>query len=349
MSELEHTADPYVGTLVAKRYRLGRRIGEGNFSYVYRAYDEKAQNKTYAVKILKPKEMEDKDTIQRFQREIQLTQQLEHPNIIRIFSSGFLDSGSLYLTTEYLKDGDLLRELEAKNGDPLELLRAINLIRFLALGIAHAHKRKVLHRDIKPENILLTAANGIKISDFGIGLSLRFTRQTEKNLTIGTPCYMAPEQIEGGELGPWTDVYAMGILSYQLLTGKLPFESPRISEIIYKQCHCPTPSLLFKGGGIPCWMEDIVHRACDKEPARRFQDAGEMLQEVDTRFYQEVASYSLSRKLVYFFRPSGKACTFFTERGVPRKRLGYYLFAIVGTLALAISILFLSKISSSST
>lgn len=312
-----------------------QQIGEGSFSRVYRAVDEKGGNIPYAVKILKESQA-DEETVHRFQQEVQLTQQLEHPNIVRIYSCGFTEGGALYLVTEFFEHGDLLREIDASEERPLPFLRAVNLTRFICQGLAHAHARKVLHRDIKPENILVTPSRGIKLTDFGIGLSLRYARRTARGAQIGTPSYMAPEQIAAGELGPWTDVYAIGIVAFQLLTGKLPFESETDIQVLDSQRFSPVPSLLFKGGGIPCWMEDIVFRACEKDPARRFQDAGEMLVEIQKRFAADRLRRSLPARIFYFLRPNGQMCTFFTERGVPRKRLGYYLFGTVFALTLGV-------------
>ena len=322
-----------IGELISNRYRIDSLIGTGAWNQVYLAHDEKRRNQAFAIKILKPNALGDEDNVSRFQSEVQFTQQLEHPNIVKVFSSGFTQDGSVYLACEYCDGGDLEQYISSiRGGKGVPFYRAINLLRFIARGLAHAHNRKVVHRDIKPENILLTSALGVKIADFGIARSLRFESSQTGSEVIGTPSYMAPEQFDGSEIGPWSDIYSLGILTYELLRGQLPFEADSSSRLMYQHCNAPTPELTFKDSGIPCWMEEIVHKACEKEPASRYQNGTELSEAIESRFQQELSAKGAIGKVVYYFRPNGRLCTILTEKGVSRKKTRKFITAFILSL-----------------
>lgn len=329
--------------LIGQRYRLLRKIGEGSWSYVYLARDEKRKGTPFAVKILKASAISDQDTVTRFQKEIQLTQQLDHHNIVRIFSSGFTEEGSLYLVTEYSDVGDLGDFLCTLSPKKLPFLRALNILRFIARGLAHAHQRKIVHRDIKPENILLSTSLNIKIADFGIARSLRFASHATQGEAIGTPRYMAPEQFDGADVGPWSDVYSVGILAYELLQGELPFDDESNERLMYQHCNTPMPELVVTGSGIPCWMEDIVYRSSEKDPARRFQNGAELSEQLEECLAMELAQKRGLAKIFYFLRQNGTFCNYLTERGVSRKtttKISYLAVIILVLLLMIGTILF---------
>ena len=314
-----------------------RSIGIGRWSEVYLGRDEKNGNAPVAIKILKSEEVADEDVVTRFRREVQLMQQLHHSNIAKVYSSGLTDDGRPYLISEYSPSGDLQRFLDSyRTGHPPFLL-GLNLLRLIARGVAHAHERQILHRDLKPENILLTPSRSVKLTDFGIGRSLMFQGGSSDGV-IGTPYYMAPEQFSRGASSPQSDVYSIGILAYQLFTGKLPFDADHAGRLMYQHCFDQPPSLVFKGGKIPCWAEDIVHRACEKEANNRQADAGEFLEELERWSSQEKASLRGLPKMLFMVRPGGKICSLAAERGIPRSWLGIGLLAVFTLLFAVITL-----------
>lgn len=329
--------------LIAQRYRIECLISSGSWSNVYLARDEKNHNAPYAIKVLKPRMLEDEDIVNRFYKEVQLTQQLQHANIVQVYSSGFTTEGLPYLVADYVPGVDLERYLASRGTRVTPYLRALNILRFIARGLGHAHERKVLHRDVKPANILITPSNNIKIADFGIGASLRFSSANLSDEILGTPYYMAPEQFSGDNVGPWSDVYSIGILAYELFTGKKPFDAQHFSHIMHQHCYIAAPTLLFKGGSIPCWVEDLVHKACEKDSAQRFANGNELAQALEKGLELENAQSPKWKQYFYLIRPSGKLCTLLTERGVPRKKINYSLFAITGLLLALLTTFFLMR------
>src|SRR5271154_4461375 len=218
-ADLVPLADPRGGALLAGRYGLGEGIGEGGGGTGYRAR-HKLVDRLCAVKILAPHYAADPVVRERFRREAKSAQKLSHPNIIEIFDQGEADDKTAYMVMEYLK-GQALADLVGKG--PIPIARALGLMIQISRGIARAHDFEVIHRDLKPENIFLfqreDGTDQVKLLDFGISRSRSDSRLTGAGELFGTPHYMAPERISAGEAGPSVDLYAIGVIFYEMLTG----------------------------------------------------------------------------------------------------------------------------------
>src|SRR3954470_21679908 len=226
--------DPRVGTLLAGRYVVEEVIGEGGMATVYRAR-HKLVDRPVAVKIMNPMLASDPIVRERFRREARSAQKLAHPNIIEIFDQGDTEDGTCYIVMELLR-GESLAAVVSRGR--LEVDRAIHVMIQIARGIARAHDLEVIHRDLKPENIFLCRRDDgsdlVKLLDFGIAKSRQDSRLTGQGELFGTPQYMAPERIMGNDTGGSSDIYALGIVFYEMLTSKLPFSANDVATFFIK-------------------------------------------------------------------------------------------------------------------
>jgi eukaryotic-like serine/threonine-protein kinase len=272
-ADLTPLEDPRIGMLLAGRYVLEDVIGEGGMATVYRAR-HKLVDRLCAVKILAPMYAADQVVRERFRREAKSAQKLSHPNIIEIFDQGEADDQTAYMVMEYLK-GQSLADLIAKG--PIPIARALGLMIQISRGIARAHDFEVIHRDLKPENIFLCTrddgADQVKLLDFGIARSRSDSRLTGAGELFGTPHYMAPERITAGEAGPSIDLYAIGVIFFEMLTGQLPFEAPDIPTFFIKHLKEPPPSPRKLNSEIPPDLEALVLRLLAKDAKSRPVDA----------------------------------------------------------------------------
>jgi serine/threonine-protein kinase len=271
--DLVPLADPRVGTLLAGRYVLEDVIGEGGMATVYRAR-HKLVDRPCAVKILAPQVAADPVVRERFRREAKSAQKLSHPNIIEIFDQGEADAQTAYMVMEYLR-GQSLADPIAKGA--LSIPRALWLMIQIARGIARAHDLDVIHRDLKPENIFLVAREDggeqVKLLDFGIARSRSDSRLTGAGELFGTPQYLAPERISSGEAGPSIDLYALGVIFFEMLTGRLPFDAPDIPTYLVRHLKEPAPSPRKFNPTIPPDLDALVLRLLAKDPKLRPVDA----------------------------------------------------------------------------
>ncbi len=272
-ADLVPLEDPRVGTLLAGRYVLEDVIGEGGMATVYRAR-HKLVDRLCAVKILAPHYAADPVVRERFRREAKSAQKLSHPNIIEIFDQGEAEDNTAYMVMEYLR-GEALADLVAKG--PIPIPRALGLMIQMARGIARAHDFEVIHRDLKPENIFLcTREDGgdlVKLLDFGIARSRSDSRLTGAGELFGTPQYMAPERITSGEAGPSVDLYAIGVIFFEMVTGQLPFEAPDIPTFFIKHLKEAPPPPRKLNAEIPAELEALILRLLAKEAKSRPVDA----------------------------------------------------------------------------
>jgi serine/threonine-protein kinase len=265
------------GAVLDGRYELRELIGEGSFGRVFRGYDRRLA-RPVAVKVIKPWWAEDPEWARAFEREAQLLASLSHDGIVAVYDVGDAPEG-LYLVSELVEGGSLARRL-AQGSLPAAEARTVALELCRALGGAHA--RRVVHRDVKPENVLLTADGRVKVGDFGIARLAESTTDAPAGTIIGTPRYMAPEQARGGPITPATDVYAVGVVLYEMLAGHPPFAGSSAVELALRHLSDPPPAL---GAAVPPRLAAIALRALAKDPAERFADAAAMaraLQMVDT-------------------------------------------------------------------
>ncbi len=279
-SDLVPLEDPRIGTLLAGRYVLEDVIGEGGMATVYRAR-HKLVDRPCAVKILAAHYASDPVVRERFRREAKSSQKLSHPNIIEIFDQGEADENTAYMVMEYLR-GQTLADLIALG--PIPIPRALGIMIQIARGIARAHDFDVIHRDLKPENIFLcTRDDGTdlaKLLDFGIARSRSDSRLTGAGELFGTPQYMAPERIRAGEAGPSVDLYALGVIFFEMITGALPFEAPDIPTYFVKHLKEPPPSPRAINPKVPPELEALVLRLLAKEAKARPVDAHRVMSDL---------------------------------------------------------------------
>ncbi len=266
------------GQKISDRYEIIRSIGEGGMANVYLAYDVILE-RNVAIKVLRGDLANDEKFIRRFRREALAASNLSHPNIVKIYDVGE-DQGNYYIVMEYI-EGKTLKQLLKKRGK-LTLSEAIDIMLQLTDGMSHAHDSYIIHRDLKPQNIMIQEDGAIKITDFGIAMALNSTQLTQTNSVMGSVHYLPPEQASGKGCTIKSDIYSMGIIFYELLSGSLPFKGESAVEIALKQMKEPLPSLRKDNPSIPQSVENIILKAAAKNPKNRYTDAKEMHQDLLT-------------------------------------------------------------------
>lgn len=253
-------------------YRVEGILGEGGMAVVYRGFQE-SLNRHVAIKVLRGDLARDQTFIARFRREALAVAGLSHPNILHVYDAG-MDHGVYYLVMDYVPGGSL-QDLMARG--PLEPERAATIVAQIADALDYAHQQGIVHRDVKPSNILMTRDGRPLLTDFGIAKALYgSTHLTRTGSSIGTPAYMAPEQAEGQPTDGRTDIYALGIVLFEMVTGKVPFHADTPMAVLYKQLHATPPPLTQVSPYVPEWLGSAVQRALEKQPAARFQRASEL-------------------------------------------------------------------------
>jgi predicted Ser/Thr protein kinase len=273
--------DRYLGKLIKGRYKVLKKLGEGGMGTVYLA-EQMSIGRKVALKLLQGNYATDDEFIARFRREARLAASLNHPNIVTVYDFDQSDDESLFIAMEYL-DGGKLSDIIRGDG-PLSIGRAARLGLQIAEGLEAAHRAGVIHRDIKPDNIMVMGEVGIetiKLMDFGIARlrdSGAASRLTRADVIMGTPAYMAPEQAEGAEVSEQTDIYALGIVLYEMLSGSVPFKASTPSAVLVKQIQeAPVPLRKLRRE-IPASIERVVMRALEKKPQKRQRDMREVVQ-----------------------------------------------------------------------
>lgn len=266
------------GYLLGERYRIIDTLGEGGMANVYLAEDIILQRKV-AVKVLRLDLQKDPQTEARFQREALATSELSHPNIVSVLDVG-TDHGLPYMVMEYV-DGPDLKEYIQKNY-PLKLEEVIKIMDQILSAVALAHKHNVIHRDLKPQNILMDQRGNVKIADFGIAVALNQSSITQTNSVMGSVHYMSPEQTRGGLVTKQSDIYSLGIILYELITGHVPFNGETPVAIALKHAQEQIPSIRKNNHQIPQALENVVLKATAKDPRDRYASAQEMKADLDT-------------------------------------------------------------------
>ena len=266
------------GQKINDRYQIIRTIGEGGMANVYLAYDT-ILDRNVAVKILRGDLANDEKFVRRFQREAISASSLNHPNIVEMYDVGE-DDGKYFIVMEYL-EGQTLKSLIKKRGH-LSLAEVIDIMLQLTSGIACAHDSYIIHRDIKPQNVLILEDGTVKITDFGIAMALNSNELTQTNSVMGSVHYLPPEQANGSGATIKSDIYSLGILMYELLTGKLPFKGENAVEIAIKQMRDPIPSVCEFNPEIPQSVENVILKAAAKNPKNRYENALEMHEDLET-------------------------------------------------------------------
>jgi serine/threonine protein kinase len=281
------------------RYEIVARIGQGAMGEVYRARDPVLKREV-AVKVILTGRGEDETLRKRFQREARAAAQLSHPNIVTVYELGE-HAEQPFMAMELLEGTDLK---QATQSGGLSLTRRLEILEQVCEGLSFAHSSEIVHRDLKPANIHLGRDGSVKIMDFGLA-RLGGSNMTRTGMVMGTPHYMSPEQVKGGKATARSDVFALGALAYELLTGRRPFEAETMHAVLFKVMQEEPPPARDLVPTLPAVMVQVVDKALAKEPAARFSDAGEMLEAV-RRARQAVAAGKGDRLLTEL-RPGGQA------------------------------------------
>jgi len=266
------------GQLLDTRYQVLKKLGEGGMSYVYLA-KEVATASQVAIKVLSPKLATDKSSVERLRREAGLAMRLDHPNVCRIMRLGESEDGLIYLVMPFL-EGELLSDREVRGG-PMELTAGIDVLQQVCAGLHHAHELQIVHRDLKPENIMLVPVDGGReravVMDFGLAKERRadpaIAKLTATGIILGTPEFMSPEQIRGKPLDARSDVYALGIVAFEMFSGKLPFQGRNAQEMMIARLRGqPLPLRQFRPD-LPPPLEKALARAMATAPDDRYATA----------------------------------------------------------------------------
>lgn len=264
--------------LLAGRYELIEKIGEGGMAVVYKGKD-RLLNRYVAIKILRPEYTKDEQFIESFRRESQAAAGLSHPNIVGVYDVG--QEGNIHFIVMELIDGKTLSEVIKEKGK-LEYKEAINITLQVASALSLAHKNQIIHRDIKPHNILITSTGVAKLADFGIAKAVSAaTIAGGNNKIMGSVHYFSPEQARGAYVDERSDIYSLGIVLFEMLTGKVPFDGDNPVSIALMHINDPMPSLTREVPGIPPQLEKIVNKATEKYQSNRYRNVDEMISDLE--------------------------------------------------------------------
>lgn len=266
------------GQKISDRYQIIKSIGEGGMANVYLAYDT-ILDRNVAVKVLRGDLATDEKFVRRFQREALSASSLNHPNIVEVYDVGE-DNGQYYIVMEYI-EGKHLKDLLKKRGH-LTVTEVVDIMLQITDGMSIAHDSYIIHRDIKPQNIMILENGLVKITDFGIAMAMNATQLTQTNSVMGSVHYLPPEQANGKGASLQSDIYSMGILMYELITGKLPYRGDNAVEIALKHLKEPLPSIREEVNNVPNSIENIIKKATAKNIKNRYTDAREMHEDLLT-------------------------------------------------------------------
>nr|MBP7694140.1 serine/threonine protein kinase [Anaerolineales bacterium] len=268
---MDHLAD-LTGKTIGK-YRIIKHLGRGGMAEVYQAY-QTTLDRSVALKVILPYLNADTDFLRRFEREAKSVAALRHPNIVQVFDYD-VEDGLPYMVMEYI-EGDSLKMLLDKlgrRGQTLPLPQAVRVAREIAQALGYAHKQGVIHRDVKPGNVMLDKTGRVILMDFGVSKIVGVQTQTASGAATGTPAYMAPEQALGHAVDQRADLYALGVILYQLVTGHLPFEADSALTVMLKQAHDPRPSPRRLRPDLPEGLERVILKSMARDPNERFPAA----------------------------------------------------------------------------
>ncbi|MDO4963664.1 MAG: Stk1 family PASTA domain-containing Ser/Thr kinase [bacterium] len=280
------------GELIDNRYKIVKSIGEGGMANVYLAWDTILEREV-AVKILRGDLSNDEKFVRRFQREANSASSLRHPNIVEMYDVGE-DDGKYFIVMEFVP-GKTLKSLIKKRG-ALTLTETLDIMQQLTSGIICAHDSYIIHRDIKPQNVLILEDGRVKITDFGIAMALKSNEITQTNSVMGSVHYLPPEQASGAGSTIKSDIYSLGILMFELLTGKVPFKGENAVEIAIKHMKDPIPSVCNINPMIPQSVENIILKCCAKNPKNRYDSVSEMYEDLKNCLKEEKSN---EERLVY--------------------------------------------------
>ena len=294
-----------IGTLLSNRYRLESKLGSGGMSTVYLAVDE-TLGRHVAAKVMHREISDQPDQIERFRREARAVAQLSHPNLVGVIDAGE-DGGHPYIVFEFVPGQTLKERISASGRLPLDEATAYAIE--IGRGLACAHANRLIHRDVKPQNVLIDAEGRAKITDFGIARSLESSGLTATGRVLGTTDYVSPEQAMGQEVDARTDVYSLGVVLYEMLTGDVPFHAETQVGVAMKHVNEGVPDVQLLRPDASAALAHAVERATSKDPADRYQDMNEFLRDLEGALEVEVSRAG---------RSTGEATT--VLESVPRKQ-----------------------------
>jgi len=263
--------------LLSNRYRIGEPLGGGMAADVYLARDELLE-RDIAVKVLRPQYANDKEFVERFRREAKSAASLSHPNIVSIHDRGETEDGTYYIVMEYLPRGTLKERIVRKG--PLAPDAAIGLAIQIAEALKAAHEKGVIHRDIKPQNVLVSGSGDVKVADFGIARAASASTLTRTGHVLGSLPYMSPEQATGNPVGSHSDLYSLGVVLYEMLTGELPFEAQDPMGVLMKHVNGLPRSPKEVNPEVPEGLSVVTTRLLAKDPTDRYPSAAELIDEL---------------------------------------------------------------------
>src|SRR5215216_5590894 len=266
-----------IGTLISERYRLEEKIGSGGMSTVYRAFDPMLE-RWVAIKLMHRDISNDPDQLERFRREARAVAQLNHPHVVTVIDAGE-DDGAPYIVFEYV-EGETLKERIRRLGR-LPVSEAVAYAIEIGRALEAAHASKLVHRDVKPQNVLIDRDGRAKVTDFGIARSLEAQGLTATGRVLGTTDYVSPEQALGHEVTGQSDIYSLGIVVYEMLTGETPFKADTQVAVAMRHVRDPLPDVQRRRPEISAALAAVVERATAKETQNRYQDVGAMVHDLE--------------------------------------------------------------------
>ena len=284
--------------IIDERYKIKSLLGEGGMAIVYLA-DELITRKEVAVKIIKEDTMKNPVNLTRFEREARTAASLNHQNIVRVINIGTYE-GRPYMVNEFIK-GQTLRDVLNVRGK-FSVIEACDIMYQLTSAALHAHQHGVIHRDIKPQNVYISSDSTIKLGDFGIATFQNNSRVTRSEVVVGSVHYLAPEISQGNKPNVASDIYALGITFFELLTGKVPFDDETPINVALKHIREKMPSVRKLNSKVPPYVEKIINKACEKNPSNRYKSALDMRKDID----RILRDPSLINKKSFFQKLFGK-------------------------------------------
>jgi serine/threonine protein kinase len=264
------------GTTFANRYEIIEELGKGGMGSVYRVEDTKL-NQDIALKLIKPEIASDKKTIERFRNELKIARMIAHRNVCKMYDLGE-DQGIRYITMEYIPGEDLKSMIRMMG--QLSVGKALSIVKQVCEGLAEAHRMGIIHRDLKPSNLMIDKYGNAKIMDFGIARTLESKGLTDAGVMIGTPEYMSPEQVERKEADQRSDIYSLGVILYEMVTGRVPFEGETPISVVHKHKYEVPQEPKKVNPQIPDELNAVIMKCLEKDKEKRFLNADEVRTEL---------------------------------------------------------------------